>query len=361
MIKRLSTAILLCILTLSAALAAGPQIRWISTVHDFGAFDENDGRVSCRMSFVNEGDDPLVILSARATCGCTMPSYSKEEIMPGDSGHVEISFNPIGRPGRFDKKVYIETNTKPSRSTLTIKGVVIGASNTVRSKFPVDAGALKLRTTVIPFGEIEKGRTKSMFFDAYNSSGDTVYVAWKGLPDYLSVAGAEDFVAPGDYASFAFSFASDMTPLYGIITDSIYMIPDTRRPKDKIRVTAVGVVKENFSGMTDVQRQKAPVIGIIPENVDLQIVNRDSAPIKATVTIKNHGIDPLKIRRIYTSDPGITIKVDKTEIKKGKSAQISLEIDPSAFSGKAINAKVVVISNAPDNPTTSFRIVGELK
>lgn len=360
MMKRLSTALLLCLLTVTAAIA-GPQIKWVSTVHDFGAFDENDGRVTCRMSFVNEGDAPLVITSARATCGCTTPAYSKEEIMPGDSGHVDISFNPIGRPGRFDKKVYIETNTKPSRSTLTIKGVVIGASNTVRSKFPVDAGALKLRTTVIPFGEIEKGRTKSMFFDAYNSSGDTVYVAWEGLPSYLSVAGAEDFVAPGDYASFAFSFASDMTPLYGIVTDSIYMIPDTRRPDDKIRVTAVGVVKENFAGMTDVQRRKAPVIGIVPESVDLNVVNRDSAPIKESVTVKNHGIDPLKIRRIYTSDPGISIKAEKTEIKKGKPAKIMLEIDPKAFSGKAINAKVVVISNDPDNPTTSFRIVGELK
>ena len=359
--KRLSTAALMCLIALTAAWAAGPSIRWESTVHDFGAFDENDGRVNCIMSFVNDGDSPLVILSARATCGCTTPAYSKEQIMPGDTGHVEISFNPIGRPGRFDKKIYIETNTKPSRSTLTIKGVVIGSSNTVRSKFPVDAGALKLRTTVIPFGEIEKGRTKSMFFDAYNSSGDTIFVAWEGMPGYLSVAGAEDFVAPGDYASFAFSFASDMTPLYGIVTDSIYMIPDTRRPDNKLKVTAVGVVKENFAGMSAIQRRNAPVIGIIPENVDLNIVARDSAPIKETVTIRNHGIDPLKIRRIYTSDPGITIKTDKTEIKKGKTGSISLVIDPSAFTGKAINAKVIVISNDPDNPTTSFRIVGELK
>ncbi|MDE7154766.1 MAG: DUF1573 domain-containing protein [Muribaculaceae bacterium] len=313
------------------------------------------------MTFVNDGNKPLVITAARATCGCTTPFYTKDQILPGQSGYVTISFNPIGRPGRFEKNITIETNGNPSKSTLTVKGVVIGSSNTMRSKFPVAAGPLRLRTTVIPFGEVEKGRTATAYFDVYNSSRETVSVGWENLPNYISVSGNR-VVAPGEYASFAFTFASDFTSLYGIVDGNITLIPDMLSPGNRTNISTVAVVTENFDKMTVAQRQKAPVIGIIPENIDLKTVNHYSAPILESVTVKNFGINPLKIRRVYTSDPGITVKINKTEIKKGKTAQIEVAINPMAYSGKtSINAKIIVISNDPENPTASFRILAELQ
>ncbi|MDE5844140.1 MAG: DUF1573 domain-containing protein [Muribaculaceae bacterium] len=357
--KRFSLSFILCLSVFS--IFAGPHIKWDKTVHDFGAFDENNGRVTCRMTFVNDGNKPLVITAARATCGCTTPFYTKDQILPGQSGYVTISFNPIGRPGRFEKNITIETNGNPSKSTLTVKGVVIGSSNTMRSKFPVAAGPLRLRTTVIPFGEVEKGRTATAYFDVYNSSRETVSVGWENLPNYISVSGNR-VVAPGEYASFAFTFASDFTSLYGIVDGNITLIPDMLSPGNRTNISTVAVVTENFDKMTVAQRQKAPVIGIIPENIDLKTVNHYSAPILESVTVKNFGINPLKIRRVYTSDPGITVKINKTEIKKGKTAQIEVAINPMAYSGKtSINAKIIVISNDPENPTASFRILAELR
>ncbi|MDE6352880.1 MAG: DUF1573 domain-containing protein, partial [Muribaculaceae bacterium] len=273
---------------------------------------------------------------------------------------VTISFNPIGRPGRFEKNITIETNGNPTKSTLTIKGVVIGSSNTMRSKFPVAAGPLRLRTTVIPFGEVEKGHTATAYFDVYNTSRETVSVGWENLPKYISVSGNRA-VAPGDYATFAFTFASDLTSLYGIVDGNITLIPNQLQHGNNVNISTVAVVTEGFGKMTVAQREKAPVIGIIPENIDLKTISRNSAPILESVTVKNFGINPLKIRRVYTSDSGITVKINKTEIKKGKTTQIEVAINPMAYNGNTINAKVIVISNDPENPTASFRILAELQ
>ncbi|MDE6449060.1 MAG: DUF1573 domain-containing protein [Muribaculaceae bacterium] len=158
------TALLLGAMTLSAS---GPEVKFMEQEHDFGAFDENDGTVKCRFAYVNTGDEPLSIIASRATCGCTSSSYTKAPVEPGDTGYVEVTYNPIGRPGRFGKKVYVDFNTERPRQTLLIKGVVIGSSNTLRGRYPVDAGALKLRSDNVLLGEVANGKSKTSFVEVY--------------------------------------------------------------------------------------------------------------------------------------------------------------------------------------------------
>ena len=62
---------------LAPTALAGPAITWLSSVHDFGAFDEDDGIVSCEIPYVNSGDSPLLLTGARASCGCTTPQISR--------------------------------------------------------------------------------------------------------------------------------------------------------------------------------------------------------------------------------------------------------------------------------------------
>ena len=114
------------------ATSAQPKAEWVSTSHYYGIINENDGDAKCTFTLINTGDSPLVITNARATCGCTRPKYSKEAIAPGDSMTISVSYDPVGRPGRFKKKIYIDTNTEPKRSTLEISGVVIASEKTIK-------------------------------------------------------------------------------------------------------------------------------------------------------------------------------------------------------------------------------------
>lgn len=103
-----------------------PVVNFEETIHDFGTIAEEDGPVSCTFSFVNEGEAPLVIISASAQCGCTRPSFPQKPINPGKKGEIKVTFNPQGRPGEFIKEVKVKTNDKKHRTTkLKIKGVVL--------------------------------------------------------------------------------------------------------------------------------------------------------------------------------------------------------------------------------------------
>ena len=80
----------------------------------------------------------------------------------------------------------------PPASAPVDRGVVIGSSNTLRSRFPVDAGALKLQGNTAALGRVKKGRMTSCNIRAYNQSGDTVVARVEGLPRYIKA-----YVRPG--------------------------------------------------------------------------------------------------------------------------------------------------------------------
>lgn len=95
------------------------------TSHDFGVVKEDGGPVSCEFEFTNDGGSNLVIFSATAQCGCTRPDFPKQPIAPGKSGVIKVTYNPLGRPGAFEKMVTVKTNGKPAKLRLKIKGTVM--------------------------------------------------------------------------------------------------------------------------------------------------------------------------------------------------------------------------------------------
>ena len=94
--------------------------------HDFGYIKEEKGAVSHDFEFENVGDEPLIILSATASCGCTRPEYPTKPIKPGKKGKIKVTFSPIGRPGPFRKEIRVKTNGRHKMVRLHIEGSVIG-------------------------------------------------------------------------------------------------------------------------------------------------------------------------------------------------------------------------------------------
>ena len=99
------------------------DIKFDKTSHNFGTFSENDPVVSCVFTFTNVGDAPLVIHQAVASCGCTVPEYTQEPVLPGKTGTVKITYNGTGKyPGHFKKSITLRTNAIPTlRSKKTNK------------------------------------------------------------------------------------------------------------------------------------------------------------------------------------------------------------------------------------------------
>ena len=100
------------------------EMKFDKTVHDFGHVKEDGGPVSVEFPFINAGEGNLLIYEAKAECGCTTPDYPKAPIAPGMSGKIKVTYNPLGRPGAFDKVVTVKTNGKPGKLRLKIRGTV---------------------------------------------------------------------------------------------------------------------------------------------------------------------------------------------------------------------------------------------
>ena len=104
-----------------------PEITFESEMHDYGTIKQGaDG--GCEFKFKNTGKEPLIISSAKGSCGCTVPTYPKEPIMKGQTGVIKVHYD-TKRVGAFTKTVTLTSNGKTDTKILTIKGVVEAEEN----------------------------------------------------------------------------------------------------------------------------------------------------------------------------------------------------------------------------------------
>lgn len=97
-----------------------PRIVFEETEYDFGIVSEGE-KVGWYFTFRNEGGSDLIITNARASCGCTVPEYSREPIPPGGEGKIKVIYDSSGRSGREMKTVTIESNAVNNINRLNLK------------------------------------------------------------------------------------------------------------------------------------------------------------------------------------------------------------------------------------------------
>lgn len=109
--------------------ADGPQMNLESLVVDYGTIDQHSEPLRV-LNFTNTGNSPLIIKSARGSCGCTVPEWPKAPIMPGEASTIEIRY-ATNRLGKFSKTVTLTTNEEGDPRVITVKGHVNEAENSV--------------------------------------------------------------------------------------------------------------------------------------------------------------------------------------------------------------------------------------
>jgi len=102
------------------------QIKFDKTDHNFGTFSESSPVVTATFTFTNVGKGPLVIHQAVPSCGCTVPEFTQEPILPGKTGSIKVTYNGEGRfPGHFKKSITVRTNADPELVRLYIEGDMV--------------------------------------------------------------------------------------------------------------------------------------------------------------------------------------------------------------------------------------------
>ena len=114
--------------TITETVPTGPttSMTFTEEMHTFGEVAV-DSENLYPFEFKNTGDEPLIITNAKGSCGCTVPQWPTEPILPGKTGIIDVKFTPNkGQVGqKIEKTVTVTANTNPAKTMVRIKASVV--------------------------------------------------------------------------------------------------------------------------------------------------------------------------------------------------------------------------------------------
>ena len=90
---------------------------------DYGTIEQNADGIRYFV-FTNIGKEPLIISNAKGSCGCTVPSWTKAPIKPGEKSKIQVKY-ATDRIGVINKTITISSNASEPTKVIRIKGTVL--------------------------------------------------------------------------------------------------------------------------------------------------------------------------------------------------------------------------------------------
>ncbi|MFR9650883.1 MAG: DUF1573 domain-containing protein [Rikenellaceae bacterium] len=182
--------ILLIINLLAVNIAAANQyLQFKELTWDFGTIEETGGKVTHIFDIENGSDTPVVIHGVSASCGCTVPTYSRKPIMGGEKSTITITFDPLYRPGRFVKEIYVYLSDREEPVELKIMGVVNERELSIEERYPFKIGEqVRIGTLHATIRGVKKGEsvmTAVEYINISNSDIDIEFIPRRKGEDLL--------------------------------------------------------------------------------------------------------------------------------------------------------------------------------
>jgi hypothetical protein len=198
--------------------------------YDFGRISIDNGIVSHSFVFRNSGNKSLKINNVRTTCGCTVPSWTTEDVKPGDEGYIKVDFDPAGSTGPFHKTIQILSNASNTNMFLTISGIILPALKKEELKFNI--GELSTKTNYLNFGYLYKGSTGIELLTVANLSSKTMNINFMDMPPHIRALAIPDILEPGQYGQIEVQYCTEKTDDWDMKTDKIDIIINGKNDKN---------------------------------------------------------------------------------------------------------------------------------
>lgn len=408
--------VLFIILLLAVShLWAAARISFVYTEYDFGTVYEDHGDVVAHFPFVNTGDQPLMVKHVASGCGCTIPRFSMHYIAPGDSGVIDIVYHARGRLGPFRETVFAYDNIN-GKTRLSISGEVVPGLSIEEIYSCEMGGGLRATTRQLSFGDVFYGRPPvTRVVDLYNANDYPIEVAASQVPRCIQHEILPVVIPAHDLGQLHLSFLTEQSNDWGRWTDAMQLhVKDradlleglivqqedqadqeedhTRSPqnddtlsgqaghtptphkgqnlsgladhtptpqKDQNPSSLAGhtltlsaVIREDFSHLSQQQRQQAPRIDASSTSLALH-----SKQCKQSIIIKNMGQNDLIIRKVANSLPQIfKVQLSRSTIHPGKSATLTVTFLPKHCLSSTLNHHISLICNDPITSSLQIHI-----
>lgn len=328
-------------------------------IHDFGEINETDEFAEYTFLFVNGGDQPVRISNVKATCGCTTPYWTREEILPGDSGRVTARYSTINRPGPFNKSLSVSSNASNGAVKLVIKGQVKPKPRTPEEDLPTRLGALRMKYRSFNMGKITTERVVTRFFDVYNDSDTTLTFLTDQLkvPEHMVVRFDPEQLEPKTRGRIKITFDPEQKNDLGYLTDKITFVTDEAENAKK-ELYVITTVEEYFPILTEKELAERPKLKI---NKILHDFKKAKAGDTLTMEflLTNEGPTTLNIRKVKSNCECTTAELEKDEIPPNETVSLKIAFDTKGRRGTQYK-NVTIFSNDPSGPTRMVTIKANL-
>lgn len=347
--KKIALILMTMIVGFNCSSKNGATINFPTKIHDFGQVSEESRTVSYSFVFKNEGNGPLVIHKAVASCGCTTPEYPKEPIASGASGSIKVTYNTVNRPGAFHKTITIYTNdTDAPNVVLVIKGNVAPKNVTAEEAYPKDMQGLRLMRNQVTMLDARIGSVLSETINFINTNKTPVNLSFNKLPKHIQVTATNTVLQPNETGYLTIKYTPSLAKDYGKREDSFYVVTnpkDKENPDNKISISSY--ITEDFSRLSPEQRQNAPKAFFSENRINLGTMSRNTHKI-AAISLTNQGNSSLIIRKIIPEYDGIKVTLEKKDIKAGKTIKVKIDFNSGTFNGNVLQ-RISFITNDPQN------------
>jgi hypothetical protein len=335
----------------------GANMVFQKSSHNFGNIQESAGKVNANIMFTNTGSLPLVISNIESSCGCTYPTWTKEPVLPGMKGYVNIIFDPADRPGKFEKTVTVFSNSVNNPVVIKISGNVVAREKTLEELYPTKLGDLRLKSSILSFNNIPFGQEKTKSVEVANITAKNLVITFGNVPKHLTVTAKPQTLSPGEKGEIEVTYNTQIRNDWDMLTD--YIPVTVNGESSNYRITVNANVLEDFSKLNETDKQNAAHIKFAQSQYDFGTI-ASGKKVSFKFTFTNVGKSNLLIRKITATCGCTVVKPDKSEINPGESATLSVTFDSAGKSGRQIKS-INVVTNDPDNPRVTLLLRGVVK
>ena len=339
--------------------AALPQeklgdIEFDRTIHNFGDVMLSDGPLSCTFTLKNTGSTPTVIYTVVTSCGCTDVKWTKEPILPGQTGTISATYSNDEGPYPFDKALtaYISGVNKPV--ILRIRGISHEKQLSIEEMYPIRIdSSVGIKSLELKCGNIEQGGRRSDEVNIANLSRKPAEVTFKDVSDNLSIRVEPNPIPPRQTARLTFTVTADRS-IWG--KNLYYATPVIDGKESKSRLSVYAFTKESFNDMTEEER-KAGAKPIFNTNTFSAGKIKAGTKIDAEYQFSNAGERDFVIYKIDIDHPSSGYELPDP-VKPGTKGKIRIHLDTTGLPEGEMLISCTLTTNSPSRPIVNLYIAG---
>lgn len=306
--------------------------------------------------FTNKGNQPLVITSAKASCGCVDVTIPKTAIPAGKSGEIALVYD-AGILGTFYKEVEIYTNASEAPTYLTIQGTVVVEVQDVGQDCPIDLGNVQIETNYLEFDDVHQGEHPVLEMSLVNKEHTAFRPELMHLPAYLSAQYIPENVPAGRKGKIRLILDSDKLPQLGLNKTSVYFsryMGDKISDANEIQISAV--LLPDFSKLTDEDRENAPRLYIPESLLEFRPSAGKAKKESHTILVYNNGKSDLRFEQVQVFNQAVSVYLGNRVLKPGASTKLKVTVTPKYIKRAKARPRVLLITNDPLQPKTIINI-----